>query len=245
MDSYRIFAIGKVVKDKEDSSDVILVNPTTVLYDIEGDLTKEGSLTNTHKNIAHTTSPGDVTKKTTLEATWLPLSDYNRSTAPDVCANEVVIIWMLGDNSSYYWSTMFFDPVNRKLERVKHVVSNRSSLKGVPITDNESYFYGIDTKNKITHLHTSNNDGEVTSYDIYIDGKKGILNISDGIGNNLTLNSASSQWNVHASKIILDGNVVITGSLVVNGITKLKQSLSVASKAVAKLFKGTFDGPHT
>lgn len=184
----KFYSLGIVVETKPPNTDIILVTPIEKLNIQEPGPIKdkkyksEGKL----KSITSVNFETEINSKNYLRAKWLPLSNSNRITAPDVVANETVILFKYQNVDEYYWTTIFREPELRRLETVNYSYSNlRSGITAFDKTT--SYWTEVDTRNKKIHVHTSMNDGEYTEYDIDIDTKNGILYISDKKGNIIKL----------------------------------------------------------
>ena len=73
---------------------------------------------------------GKVTTKPTLTCRWLPMSNSNRVTPPDVRRNEEVLIYRFADTEYYFWTTLSNNTI-RKLEEIT-VVSSTSLVLAFP-----------------------------------------------------------------------------------------------------------------
>jgi hypothetical protein len=83
----------------------------------------------------------------------------------------------------------------RKHEHYRIACCNVSA-RNESMTIENSYFNKIDTLDKkVKIIHTSDNDGEVTTYDVDVFTKDGILQVVDGRGNKIVLNSKTD--NIH------------------------------------------------
>ena len=138
----------------------------------------------------------------TIKAQWLPISNSNRLTAPDICNGETVMIYRFGDSQIFFWDTIFNESDLRKKEHVFFGCSNTDDIKEV-LNDTNTYFWGVDTKNKdVVIIHTSDNDGELTTYDINIKTKDGILTVTDGKENSIVLDSGKDEITITTNKKI-------------------------------------------
>lgn len=137
----------------------------------------------------HTGKAYTITVKTTngITATWQ--GETNRTYPPDVKKGERVIIQQYANNDTYYWYSAGRNDDNRTRERLRYHVKNSSSVVD-GLTDNNTYFFEMDTVNKCARLHLSKNDGEPFAYDLLFDTKNGIFKLNDDIGNEIYLNSA-------------------------------------------------------
>lgn len=238
----KLYSLGIVVEDKPEGNNIILVSPIEHLNLQGNKLIKDnGEIhNNSLPDITGTINKVEVKSSSYIRASWIPYGQSNRITAPDVIKNETVCIFKYADVDEYYWTTIFNEPELRRLENVVYMYSNmRSGMKA--FDKSSSYWFNVDTKNKKVRLHTSNNDGEYTTYDITIDTKIGSLSIIDGKKNYINLDSksdtllvktntnvnvtAGKNVTIKAPKIVLDGDVSVTGSLSTNGTTSSNGSM--------------------
>lgn len=242
MTELKLYSLGIVVETKPPGTDYILVTPVETL-----NIQKSGLIKDSTKKFEGTLKQPDgkgfkteIKSTNYLKAKWMPFGHSNRMTSPDVVANETVILFKFGDVDEYYWTTIFREPSLRRLETVLYGYSNLKS--GMSDFDKKtSYWAEVDTKNKTVKVHTSDNDGEFTEYDIIIETKTGKLIIKDkknnsiiltspndtltiSTNNDVTINSANtvnvntgSVVSVTAPNILLNGNVTVSGNLTVRG----------------------------
>lgn len=221
----RLYSLGIVVENKKPGSDTISVTPIEILnIQPSGDMNKPTKFKGTVKNSTSTGFNSEISSSNYLTANWLPFGCSNRISAPDVVANETVVLFKFADVDEYYWTTIFREPSLRRLETVLYGYSNLPS--GMTSFDKStSYWTEVDTKNKTVKLHTAMNDGELTEYDITIDTKKGTLLITDKKGNTILLNSASDALNISVNRVvnitapetIVHGNLSVIGNISATG----------------------------
>jgi hypothetical protein len=134
---------------------------------------------------------GNVTGDIMLVATWTPLCQSNRMTAPDVIEGETVMIFRVADTDEYYWSTMMREPNIRRLETVCYMYGNMPD--GInPFDKSSSYWIEVSTHDQYVHFHTAKNNGEPFEYDIKLDTAKGHFILTDNSGNFVELDSPTS-----------------------------------------------------
>lgn len=219
-----IHSLGIVAIDKPVESDWIQVTPIEHLTDVIGDITKKKKFEK-------------IESSNMLKAKWMPFGHSNRMSSPNVIAGETVVIFTYSDTNEYYWTTIFREPEIRRLEKVLYGYSNLSKNARVEEFNRESsYWTEVDTINKYVKVHTHDNDGELTTYDLYINTKEGFLEIKDGLGNYIKLNSANNKISINAltsivikaPDVTIDANVVITGNLGVIGMTDSIQRIATS-----------------
>lgn len=252
--AFKFYSFGIVVEDKKLGSDIIRVTPIEEIGLATGQKEEliitagsENSKPNVDLQLKEVVPLGDQTMQynvalrdhqgivrnesvkadVSFEATWIPLSDSNRITSPDVVKSETVMIFKVADTDEYYWSTILSEYL-RRLETVITSYSNKP--KGIDPYDSEtSYWTKVSTHEKLIHLHTAKNDGETTDWDIKLDTGNGILSINDNIGNTVVINSPegtmvttmNTQFTVITPLVYLDTpTVVMTGDLIVKGTVK-------------------------
>lgn len=188
----RFHSLGIVVESKPPGTDYILVSPIEELNLQESGLIKE----QTKAFVGNKKSTGSVNfdteheSKNYVRAKWVDISGGNRTTAPDVVSNESVLLLKYANVDEYFWCDFGREPSLRRLEDVLYSFSNVSA-PGAEYDKSTSYSIHISTRDKFVHIHTANNDGELTTYDLRIDTKKGLLEIKDGLGNSIEMNSAA------------------------------------------------------
>jgi hypothetical protein len=201
----QFYSVAIVAEDKPISSDVAVVTPIEKLHTFNGQL-KEYEV---EHNVTLPDSMGNevtenITSKATIEAKWVNLGNSNRHTAPDLYMSETVLLYKFSDDDQYYWSTIFRpEPKLRKSETVVYAYSNIPPSQRLTDFDQEtSYWVKVDTRNKVIHLHTPNNDGEPFIYDITLDTGKGIFVFKDLAGSVLNfIEFNSSKCKIEAKAI--------------------------------------------
>jgi len=194
--------MGIVVQTKKLGDDRILVCPIEDLTMIDGLISKykqdfQVSMPDISGKLVETKLVGDGH----LVAKWIPLSQSNRVTPPDVVAGETVLIYQYADTDEYHWDTVFNEPSLRRLERVLHMYSNlRTGNK--PYDRNSSYWFEVSTTDKLVQLHTSNSDGERVMYDIILNTDSSTLTVKDDQGNSVILDSIAGSLKTVTNKTV-------------------------------------------
>ena len=190
----RIYSLGIVVYDKPRDTKIIDVLPVEEISNIDGKLTDYKPKYNVQlPDVAKVNRKSKIEGQSYIEAHWLPLSQSNRHTAPDVIANETVLLYRYADSEKYYWDTLFIEPNIRRLETVLHMFGN---LKAA-LTEwdkSSSYWSEVSTHDKHIHVKTTKSDGEPFEYDIKLDTGAGTFELFDDIGNLLKLYSNDHRW---------------------------------------------------
>lgn len=208
----RPYSLGIVVETKPRGIDYILVSPLETLNIQTPGLIKEYNkeYKGDHADLESKSFKTEHESKNYLKAKWLPFGESNRTSAPDVVANETVMIYKFGDVDEYYWFDVMREPELRRLEDVLYSYSNKPN--GIDAFDKKSsYWVRYNTKDKYIYLHTSDNDGEHTVYDLIIDTKEGNITVKDGKGNHLVFDSAADTLSAHFNKqvLITAGQIIV------------------------------------
>lgn len=200
----KFYSLGLVAKNKPLSSKTIEVTPIENFPMINGEVTdnidkykaKSVDASGSVKNV-------EVETTITIKATWLPINNSNRKTAPDLRRGETVVLYQFADSDKYWWNTLFDDNVLRRLETAVYAFSNNSK-ENIQDDSDSTYYLEVSTHRKLMHVHTSKNDGEPFAYDIQIDAKNGAVTITDDVGNFFVLNSKDRRLTMSNA----DGSVV-------------------------------------
>lgn len=215
-DSLNYIGLGYVVEDKIEDKTEIKVYPVELIPTAMGDINVDEDITSELKNVLGDDISVVVNKSTYLTADWLNEGNNNRITAPDVCKGEIVKLFNMGEDLDYQWSTLFTKPMLRKREKLIIYLSNKASIEDEEDLS-KGYFLLIDSINKKTIFHMSDNDGEFTSYDVSVDGKIGSFLIKDGRSNKIELVSHQDSLDVKMGKNVnitcgADANITTTGN---------------------------------
>jgi len=233
-DMLTFYDVGVVISDNKKGDRVISLHPIDTSHTTEGAIDIKESITGEIHGGAGAIEKPTVEKSTTLTATWLNLGDPNRVSAPNVSAGESVFIYRFKDTDKFFWSTYGLEVDLRTNETVLYLYNN--SKKGVVPTKDNSYYVLWDTQNKRVHIHTSANDGEMTTYDIEINPGKGFLTIKDGKGSEMTIDSEKKTIRRKTTRIVDEADTIELKckTLTVNGKTDIKNDLTVNKKLTVK-----------
>lgn len=252
MSGYFLYGIGRATHDLEYGSKVLKV------ADIEKLPAQHGKLNN--KATTVTSNSTDSLGRTHaakgkigagIPCTWINYFG-NRLLAPDIRSGERVLIWRYGDSNDYFWTPTNLDEEFRTLEHLILGVSNRKAKGKGKLNRDNTYFFELDTYNKIINLQTSKSDGEKFIYNIRIDGKKHTVFVGDNVGNEYTIDSLNTKVqlkNKDGSLFALnkkDINVSCSGNYtatVENAYTVTCESYTINSKTnTFSASMSTFDG---
>lgn len=139
----------------------------------------------------------------------------NRPYPPDVVAGEQVEITQYSNAGRYYWSSLGRDDRLRTTETYRLEAKNRKNFTD-PCDDAHTYSFELDTKvNQHIRLLTSNGNGEAYTYVFKLDAKNSKVQLSDNIGNAVTIDSANAKVIVQNSQnafLMLNGLDILMAS---------------------------------
>ncbi len=199
-----LYAIGYVTADKvEDSLDI-------TVYPVSNIPTRSGDLSDNLEEVSALTDMDGgaisvvIDKTDKITCTWYNDGDSNLLSPPMVTKGEIVKVYRIAGQNIFRWKTMFNKPEYRKREKHLLFFSNKGHIVDTAEEAlNLGYFLLIDTINKKITLHTSDNDGELCTYDLQLDTKKGRLLLIDGRKNSVELAS-------HKDGLIINTNDHVT-----------------------------------
>lgn len=187
---FRVYSLGVVAMNKERTSNDIEVTPIEQLTMLDGELT---SKTTEYEARAETPDgmayEENLTTTATVKATWLPLGQSNRQTAPDVRRGEEVLIYQYADADQYYWDTLRNNVALRKLETVVWAWSDTRDEGVTQASPEDTYTLTLSTHDGHITLQTAKANQEPYRYTFQFNTKEGNVSLSDDIGNLIKLDS--------------------------------------------------------
>lgn len=106
---------------------------------------------------------------------------YNLSMPKLILGENVTIGIIDQDINSMYIKPFCRDQIlNRPDDVMQMYVPSSGKYDGEDLTDKNTYYIKLDSQNKIIRLHMSNSNGEVSEYDLTINGSDGLLTMTDG-----------------------------------------------------------------
>ena len=214
MSQFELYCIGTVMTDLINGNTPIEVMPHELISNIDGDIGAKEEIQSTVNTSDGKVHNVNMSKGNVLTAIWIN-NNSNRVTPPNVRKGEKVEVYKFGDSDKYYWKTMGSELDLRKLEHVKYVFVNVPDGGETQIEDSNSYSFTVSTLNKFIKIHTADNNGELTTYDLELDTKEGKVSLIDGRGNFIELDSSQDTFNLNTNNAV---NVTTTSE--VNVVTK-------------------------
>jgi len=199
---FKFFSFGMVYLDKEKGSPIIKTFPIEHMASYAGELGTKKKIKTEMDVEKYSKQKFDVELEQIIDATWIPIGQSNRLTPPDASHGETVMLYKYGESNIIFWDTIGNESDLRKKEHIRMVYSNTSKFKE-HLTPKNTYWQSVDCFDKFVKvIHTSDNDGELTTFDIDIQTEKGVLSVYDGRGNYIRLNSADDSISVKANKTV-------------------------------------------
>ncbi len=151
-------------------------------------------------NISGSTESSMVVTANHVVATWVGSS--NIAYPPFVRKGEQVTVTQYSNSDKYYWEAEGRDSNLRQIDRHRiQVAAQGPDANGNPVLtsqkdDTNTYFFEMDSENKVIQLKTSKANGEPFAFAIRIDTKNGTVLISDDSAptpNRILIDSANKQ----------------------------------------------------
>lgn len=181
--------LGLVLEDKEPGSKDIKVHLEELIPFVEGEVNPKKMELQVSSDYSEKTYSGTVEASNFVTATYLG-TESNRRYPPDVRKNEQVFVFNYSDQDKYFWISSGRDDVLRRVERYNISVSDLSSTSVDQLTDDNTYFFELDTRyNKRVMISTSNSDGEAYKYTFLIDTKDSVVSLCDNNDNEIQIDS--------------------------------------------------------
>ena len=191
---FHTYSLGIVATNKEPGDDFVEIVPIEKFPMVNGELTD-----NVEKYLAKAVDERGLAYQIEIDTTlshkckWLPLSQSNRLTSPDVRRGEPVLIFTFGDKKNdFYWDTRDNDPRFRKGETVVHGISATTDEAAQPGPDN-MYLFSMSSHLRSVKMTTTKKLDEPFAYRIEVNTGEGRVEIADDAGNLVMLNSRDNQ----------------------------------------------------
>ena len=247
LSKFRIYSVGRVAADKKRGSVVIEVTPVEKLPHINDEVTDHVETLNYKAQGTDSTDAQDVDVETSVseQATWLPIGNTNRATAPDVMRGEYVLLYKFADAPTLYWVDLKTMRNLRRLETVTWFFSNVRE-RDEEATEDNSYTLSVSTHDKHITICTNKNDGEPFAYTIQLNTKTGFFTLTDDVGNYILLDSENTRIRLeNKDKTFIDLNrKSIFGEAVENIAWKCK-NFSVDAASVVNIKTINFTNKST
>jgi hypothetical protein len=193
---FHVYSLGHAAENKALNSFDLEITPIEDTPMVDGELSTNANQVLTQgTDLTGQQYQTNMTSSGTIRATWLPVGQANRLTAPDVRRGEQVIIYRYGDTDKYYWNTMRNDLNYRKLETVVFGIS-ATAAEGASPDQTNTYYVEFSSHKKSITLITTKANGEPYAYSFQFDTGNGKVQLEDDIGNGMFLDSQQHQWHI-------------------------------------------------
>ena len=231
LSEFKFYSYGIVANNKKRDSYEIEVSPIEDIPFADGELT---SHVNKYATKGINSDDGcfetEVKATNSIKATWLPMGEANRRTAPDVRRGESVAIYRFGDSDKYWWNTMKNESKIRRAETVVYAYG-ATTKEGGELNANNCYFMEFSGHDGHITLQTSKANGEYASYIFQLNGKVGTATLVDDLGNEIVMDTSqdtielnhhkgnsiklnNDNTNVYVAKEhIFKGNIAVFGKI--------------------------------
>jgi len=212
---FHIYSIGNLLNDVERNNPYVEVVPVEAISSVQGDVSEVKENNITIKDRSGNTTNIVNSKKTSIRARWWNIGSPNRINPPELGKGSMVILFRVGNTNQYYWVPLGNEIDLKKEESMVIALSNKKTIKDKSLLK-KMYYFVMDTINKKVRFHTDGSNGELTTYDVEIDTKTGILTFEDGKGNTYKLeskdgNMTSSINGTNDQTINIDRKIKIVG----------------------------------
>ena len=197
------YAIGEVAEDSAEDSWEILAFPTELLPTYSGDLNAEENSTHSGESPFGESGSARGTKDQRISCIWLPMHDSGLITPPQVFIGQKVMIWQYENMDTYFWTKIYIGTNEQSLRKnEKRIIWLSNQKETGEIGAEDGYYVAVDTINKYVKIHTSDNDGEATTYDLTINTSAGEVSLEDGSGNSFKLESTSGKLTINTNNTV-------------------------------------------
>jgi len=189
MSAFTLWGIGHVAANKPLNTWVIEVTDTERSLMMDGEVTddvRELEVKGTRADGSSYANKAQVGNS--LQATWLPFSDPERITAPDVMRGMRVMLYKFGNGEQLFWTTVQ-DNVNLfRLQTVTRVYSGSKTEASDPSKEN-CYIQEFSTHKGHYFVFTSMKNEEKSSWMFRMDGKNGQAYLADNENNQILIDT--------------------------------------------------------
>ena len=125
--------------------------------------------------------------KNTIEAYWINKTFHGNP--PYVVVGETVFIYQIGSIENYYWESSGRQDNLRDVDTFSLFISAKPKRDIKELTEDNSYTFSINPREKQVRLTTSDFNGESSIYNMVFNGEKGQFYIKDNHSNFISLDS--------------------------------------------------------
>lgn len=192
--SLKEIGLGVVVKDKNNTSNIIDVLPLELITLADGQITSNidsinGIITDAKNNKINSS----INIGAAIKAEWLRGNNSNRLTSPDVRIGERVRLFQYSNLHKFYWQTSHGDFDTRDNEHVVYLyVADKEKGSKEIDSDLNGYTITISSRDGYLELNTTKSNNEKFQYNIKLDCKGGKFELKDDVENRIYLDSSQN-----------------------------------------------------
>lgn len=189
MSAFTLWGIGHVAANKPLNTWVIEVTDTERALMMDGEVSDDvRELEVKGTRVDGSSYASKATVGGSLQATWLPFSDPERITAPDVMRGMRVMLYKFGNGEQLFWSTVQ-DNINLfRLQTVTHVYSGSKTEASDPAKGN-CYIQEFSSHKGHYFVLTSDKNEEKTTWLFHLDGKNAQAYLTDNQNNQILIDT--------------------------------------------------------
>jgi hypothetical protein len=184
MNLLNCLGVGTVSSTKDTNTNEIMVYLPGFFPNADGRVTTQ---VQEQEQVSVNASGDEVRSKTltsnVVPAIWKNMGNNNRLTSPDVREGSQVAIYQVTGQNTYYWT---LDGVNAETFRLETVVYGWSASpqlsENTPFDVNNFYTMKVSTHDGLVALRTSQANGELSAFDVQIDGMAGRMSVGASQG---------------------------------------------------------------
>ena len=244
---FKLYSMGMAAGNVEFGQRELEVIPIEDLSQLDGEVNDmQDTLTSKGQDREGNEYQTKQTTSHSIKAMFLS-EDANRPYPGMVRRGEKVLIYRVGDTDKFYWKPMGLEDNVRRSDVYIVAVPNSGKENENSRAADSSYYYEINTVDKLITIATNKNDGEGYAYTIQINAKEGAVSIQDDAGQFIQLvskeqrcimaNASGSEIKIEKSKALIsakDEVEINTNNLKVNAKSTTFTGSSWSVKASAE-----------
>lgn len=243
MNTINWLGIGIVSSTKNtDTKEIMVHQPNKSATGDGRTVTKVEQVSQTSLNAAGESETSTTMVSNVVPATWKPIGEPNRKTAPDVREGSQVMLYQASGQTKIYWTTYGLNAETFRMETIVWGFSGNPNIdEDAEFDVNDYYTVTVDTRGGFFGLRTTQANKEKSGMEFKIDGGNGRLDFRGSNGSLFSVddfNSLLNYANKEGTQIAVDKKKALfsaADSLMLhaeNSISVLTKTLAVQCKDV-------------
>lgn len=197
MNTINWLGIGIVTSTKNTNTSEIMVHQPNKSATGDGRaVTSVEQATQTSVNAAGETETSTTMVSNVVPATWKPIGEPNRKTAPDVREGSQVMLYQASGQTKIYWTTYGLNAETFRMETIVWGFSGNPNISEDAEFDvNDYYTVTVDTRGGFFGLRTTQANKEKSAMEFKIDGGNGRLDFRGSNGSLFSVDDFNSLLN--------------------------------------------------